>query len=355
VNGDVDGAQEAGRRVAERLGEAVGDAFAAATRDRAGQRSAVGHELSLSGLGGCTRRAAYASAGVEPTEDVDGDEGRQATMGAWVHDGLLPHLSAQLPGSVIEQPVTLHANGRDIPGRYDLYWPDGAAMVDLKTARLAMMNVVRRRGRRDSHLLQVGGYGLGKRQEGARVEWLGWLYVDRDSGDEEIRVAPFTDTVALEVIERVVEIDGWARPENLPYAPREERGPGLSRACDWCPWLRACWGSSAEPGTVGAQRVHENAAVAAALAAYRDALDKIRPLEMIKEFARAQLDGAPPGVYGDLELRWSQSSEELDKAEARRLLEEAGLPVPVKGRKGSVSVGPPRKKREPRRRRTAGG
>lgn len=327
----------------------VAAALAAATRAAfisAETREPNPHGRWLSTLGDCTRAAAYRLAGTEPSDVPDPEEKRPAWLGTWQHAGLLPLLAAQLPGADIEVPVTVTIAGVEFRGRIDLDWP-GVAVFDLKTVGENKLARVRRDGRPyPAARLQVLAGALGKLQSGEPPEWVAWHYLDRASGEDYLIVEPFTNGGALEVIDRVRTLTSYA--EDPDQAPRDERGPGLSFACDGCPWLRRCWGPDATPGRKGPQAslVRTREDVIQALLDYDDARGRASQAAKDKEYAAAKLDRSRYGVYGPLPDRpelavkffRSRDGEQLDQEAARALIEELGGEVPMQPKRGALRV-----------------
>lgn len=326
--------------VRRRVDAAVDAAFLAATA----ARSRPPHAFSMSRLGMCTRAAAFTVAGTPVSDKPPPDQGRAANLGTWEHDGFLPYLAAELGiDATVEDPVVLHAGGLVIPGRADLTFIH--ALGELKTTGEHRIHKVRRRGRAYSdHWIQDMGYSLGRRQAGHEVRWVTWIYMDRATGDHTTFVEEFDDTAALAVIDRVREIRRWAEadPNQAPregyaipgFDPRGHRyvGPGLGEpACDGCHWLRRCWGPTATPGVVGAQRLpaHDKPAVAAALAQYVEASMTAAEARREQEFFKAQLAGNPIGVYGPLSLLYSGAGSRIDNEAVRRRYAELGEEVPT--------------------------
>lgn len=314
-------------QVRRQLVEALGTAFRAFTTQAQSQREDL-YALTMSGLGGCTRQAAYRLARATPSEDMVFTEARAANIGTMIHAGLLPHLAAVLEGTD-EIPVTLKTDTLTINGRSDLYTPALRLVADLKTVGQHRMGSVGP-GATHPHRLQVGGYALAVEQSGQPVEWIAWLYLDRSSGEDRIVVEEFTDEVRDLITRRCAELAVYG--ENPEAAPRDERGPGLSIVCDQCPWLRRCWGEDAAPGRIGAQRVlcHDNHDVERALDRYKEASEREREATDQKEFYRAMFSGFDPGAYGEWQFGWSSLGETDDKDAAVDMLKAAGLPVPRK-------------------------
>lgn len=318
---------DAAEQVAQRLKQGVSDAYRRYTADRQSEREDL-YALTMSGLGGCSRQAAYRIARTPPSEDLVFTEMREANLGTMIHLGVLPPLAELLDG-VEELPVTLTAHGLTVKGRADLYSRALNAVVDLKTVGLSKFSALGD-DISPSHWMQIAGYALAVAQSGQRVDWLAWIYLDRSGGAEHVVVEPFDDIAIKQVEDRLAELAAYA--EQPDAAPRGQRGPGLSYVCDGCPWLRTCWGQDAEPGVASVQRVlvHDNAGVARALQLYSDA--RKREVEACddKDFARAMFSSYDPGQYGGWQFGWSNPSTTNDKDAAVDLLKQAGIPVPQK-------------------------
>lgn len=336
--------------LADDLKRATGDAFRLfeARKDR-------GTGMSLSGLGGCSRVVAFRVAGVEPTDpDLDGDK-KQATLGTWLHGGLLPMLRLKLRGARTEVPVTLSGGGLTLPGHVDVWWrrkSGGDVVDDVKSVKEYGLAYVRTWGPKQIHEDQVDGYALALRQtKGADVRWTSLTYVDRATGDHEVFVRPFGPREAARVMERLTMIARW-RDDPLA-APRDEDGPGLSWLCDHCPWLKACWGPRAKPGdySVVGLDPEEHDAIEAALEEYDAARAAIKEAEARQLKARALLDHARPGQYGEMALAWARNSpggniakagawDALDKVtDLYEIAQEHGVLLPrTQPRRGNISV-----------------
>jgi hypothetical protein len=317
------------------LSDAVATAFRAYTEHAQSQRADL-YALTMSGLGSCTRQAAYRVARTAPSEPLVFQEMREANIGTMIHLGLLPHLAAATGGTE-EIAVTLHAGTLTIDGRTDLYSERLRAVIDLKTvgtykfAGLGATIV-------PAHRLQVAGYAQAIRQSNRAVDWIAWAYLDRSSGSVRPIVEPWSDELEQLVAQRCEEITLFA--EDPDAAPRDERGPGLSYVCDGCPWLRECWGRDAEPGVVGAQKtvLREHGGVEEALRLYDEA--RARRDEAAEEmaFAKAMFGDYDTGQYGAYSFSYASEGSSPDKDAALALLTEAGIPVPAKSTKGRLIV-----------------
>jgi hypothetical protein len=329
-------------QVAPYVRDLTGRAFMEENARRQADRDPT--KLTLSGLGGCTRAAAYKVAGTPPSDRPLRDEARAALLGTGTHDWFLPALvRAAGPGAACEQPVVLHAAGLDIAGTLD--FAHGPMVLDLKTVREWRLTGVRRRGGAyDEHTVQVLGYVLARIQEGHDVRYAVFLYMDRSTGEVEVIVEEVTNAAVLAVVDRVTTIARLAEldPDS---APREERGPGLSYACDRCPWLRRCWGEDAVAGQPGPQRrlADTPAGLELALTLYAEVAEleaTARARRTDKDFAKLILNEVEAGEYGRWRLGRGRPRHMLDQQRARQILEEHGLEVPEQVTEPSLSVRP---------------
>lgn len=330
------------------LERAAGKAFKAA--NRAGQEARPNlFGLGMSGLGGCTREAAYRISGTEPSDPalaVD-DEARQAMVGTWIHEGFLPHMAEILHAAEIEMKVELrvpvgqlpadegpYERVQIIPGSTDCYTGAmGGGVLDLKTIRAYALGEIDHHGAYEEHRKQVRGYASACRQLGLPVTWIAWLYMDRSNGEVHVAVEPFGDAEYESTLNHVRRV--WELGQRPDYAPRTERGPGLSWKCDVCPWLKRCWGPDAEPGDTGALAVHDDEEIALAARKFRELSDEITALTKEKDRYGAMVGGARKGRYGEVTVTYGRDGEKLDEKEALYALELHGIEPPMKTRKGN--------------------
>lgn len=322
-----------------RITEAVGTAFSTMSADRARDP----HSLSLSGLGRCTRKAAYQLAGTPVSDVFTPGQQRAANLGTMIHDLLVPRI-AQVLGGRFEQKVSLRGGGLVLDGRYDVWDPEFGEVTDVKTVGENRLSSVRRYGAFKEHRIQGWGYGLALHQAGEQVNRVNILYLDRSRGDQELVQLPFSRATALKVLDRVAELKYHAgEPDNAPRDPdgRTRRiGPGWSFECNDCPFLRRCWGPDAKPHQreisahlpVGAEEVE---AVCKALVDARE-----RETEAAKdvEWFRSRLRRARPGEYGPYALKKTPGYARTDQAAMKARLEEHGLEVPMMTTAAGVSV-----------------
>ncbi|MFJ9719911.1 PD-(D/E)XK nuclease family protein [Streptomyces sp. NPDC101213] len=333
------------QETADEIGQLVDDAVKAAFEHVTNELQAARPDvfgLSMSGLGRCRRAAAYALARTEPSDPdlVLHGEKRAAHLGTAVHRMLLPALAHAL-GGTHEVPVLL-ADGSvsGIPGILDLWWPSKRAVVDVKTVREYKLDRVLVHGEEYEHRMQVGGYALAQ-----DARWVVWLYLDRSSGQTVRVVEEFGPEFRREVWHRIWEIQKLA--ETPEYAPRDERGPGLSYQCDGCGWLRRCWGSTARSGESGAQAhiAVDEPAVEAALAQYAMHRDEEGRHKKLKAFWRAVATGGgrKPGTYGRWRYHFTKPGYGLDQKTIRKDYADRGVEVPVKEEAGRLMVRPAKK------------
>lgn len=300
--------------------------------------------LTMSGLGGCTRRNAYALARIEPSDVHPPEQARQALLGTGAHTWFLPALARVITARLgevcaVEKRVALNAAGIVIVGQLDLAYAN--IVLDLKTVREYRLHGVRRRGERgafDEHQVQVGGYGLAEWQAGRPVEWLTFLYMDRTTGDVHPIVQRFDNAAAVAVLDRVAALVAFA--EKPDAAPREGRGPGVSLACDRCPWLKRCWGPAAVPGETGPQTQ---------LVATPAGLDEILKLAYAttglssqatrdRDFVKLVLSCTKDGTYGRYTLSRGRDSDQDDAKAMKEILTGLGIDIPKRKQAGSIHV-----------------
>lgn len=314
---------------------AVGHAFRRFNEKRQRARRDL-FGLSMSGLGGCRRRGAYQLAHVEPSDPslaVEGEH-RAANLGTMIHEGYLPELAEELGGrEEIEVTLRVEVDGTQIvvPGRSDMYWPSAKMLLDLKTVGEHKLGEVAGHGVFAEHRVQVAGYALAAEQEGKPVEWIGWIYIDRGMGSSYVVIEPFTDEARQLVVEKCHELANYAASPH--DAPRDGAGPGdrvANMICNGCPWLRACWGEEATPGTAGAQasKVDDFGGMQEVLVGYLNARRAEADAKERKEFFRELIVGNEPGTYG--RVRWSltKPSRTVDKNACAQIVEASGQALP---------------------------
>lgn len=319
----------------ETLINLVSDAFTA----ESAARHREPHQMGISSLGRCTRRLAHQVAGTDPANTVEPREGRAANLGTWQHNGLLPRMAALIEGAKTEVDVKLRAAGITIRGHADLVAP--GIVVDLKTIGEHRLQAVRRSGATPEHIMQVAAYGVALLQSGHQVTTLALIYMDRTNGDVETIIIPFTNRLAVMVIDRVTEIVKAAEdPDSTPRTDMTGStmlGPGYGYSCNECPWLKRCWGKDAEPFE-RQPRQFDRPKIEMLLEEYEDARTAESSARQRKAELMALLSDAEHGVYGDLRFSRDRDSRVDDGAASIRRLKDLGLPVPTTWRKGAVRV-----------------
>ncbi|MFE2726688.1 PD-(D/E)XK nuclease family protein [Kitasatospora sp. NPDC059327] len=288
--------------------------------------------LSTSGLGGCTRCAAYQLAHTTPTNDHSHQEHRASHLGQAVHDWVLPRLAAQLGHNLtlVEHDVTLTARGLQIPGRLDLFTlaiGDGL-LVDLKTHGYDQGDDGDEPSR--ARLLQVYGYAMALRLMGYVIQAVAVLPMSRiHGGTSGVWIGEFGSKQEALVDARVRDLLRHAKAP--AFAPRDaHRGPGLDLTCDFCPFMSMCW-PGAEPAQ--AAEVRTDADIVAHALGYAEAAVQERQWKREKLYHLAALGRTRPGRYEangfEVEVRTFPGGKRLHQSRAKELLKENNLPVPV--------------------------
>lgn len=335
-----------------------------ARRSRSVQR-----KVGASEIGVCRRRAGYSHHGT-PVSNPENVTGLAAIAGTWWHKGALQTMRSEW-GALIEtrvedETVRGHVDAIELPndwriraGLPEVDDPVEAIVVDdLKTKRDArMVDYVRNRGPKRSDLFQPHIYARLLRdgkvkpiERQAKLAAVGPLPVEvirlrymARTGEEDaefVHEQPYDEELAAEAWEWVAQVAASKRPEDLP---RDEPGPGLSVACDHCPFRRECWGE--ENGHAPqALLLVDDRDLARVLADYDNARTDEQDASARKALARAVLDATRPAIYVDpaedvaFKLGWSGGrmlDPQIDQDELLRrfqamqaLYREAGLEVP---------------------------
>lgn len=320
------------------LSDTFGAAFTLLSAAHQAERDASPLDLTISHVGRCVRQAAFRLAGVTASDEPAPGERRVQTMGTIVHRALLPVLAGLLGGQA-EVPVKLTAGSDELTGTADLVV--GRRLIELKSAREAGMVTVIGSGARDAARVQAVLYAVALIQAGAEIDTVTWAYLDRATGREHLITEPVTLKLQHWALRRLWDVQAFrSRPD---WAPRTERGPGLSSACDECRWLRRCWGADARPQVVGPQRriARTIGDVERLLTQYAALGEQAREIKEEREFIKTAFTaGSRPGTYGDLRWYRTRDGQDVDAAEAERLLIENGIAVPYRPRSGQVRIGP---------------
>lgn len=332
---------------------AIARAFLDANAERQALRDPTA-PISMSSLGGCTKYAAFKLAGWEPSDDPGEEEAREALLGIWIHEVLLPLLAKYITGAVVEEPVELHAGGLTIPGILDL--ANDYVVWDLKTVKEWRLAGVRRLDAAFvAHWLQEWGYAYARWQARYPVRCLVWIYFDRSTGEVHVEIEEFVPPVPGQplpfalaaIIRRAEELRFWAKdPKRAPRElarvdgrteePYLLKGPGLSVQCDRCEFLRACWDDTAVHRRRGAQRVLTATpeGIAEALAMYARGATLASEGKGLKDFAKAALAEVPDGEYPDpaggaWTFKHGRPSRQLDEQAVRADYAARGIDPPT--------------------------
>src|SRR5690606_14851229 len=278
-------------------------------RDDENDRARSPHRLSASLVGGCLRQAAYRLAGT-PVDDRElPPPHRAATNGTALHEYFLPKLAAVCgPSADYEQEVVARMAGIDFTSRYDLYdphLPHGPAVVDKKTVGPFMWRRVTDGYRPREHRIQNYVYALGNVQKGRTVDWVVWIYLNRDTGEDFCVAEPFDYRRAAAAIDRIAEI--VTASTNPDTARREAPGPSAMlrgrswSPCDGCEWMVRCWGNP-RPGVAAQAKLAEEGDAATYVRGHYEASQVAKEATEQKEFMRSVLTGVEPGVYDGIKL-----------------------------------------------------
>lgn len=283
--------------------------------------------LSMSSLGGCRRKGAYLVANTEPEPRDEDTITAQAEVGTALHRAVLPVMAELLGGEYeVETVLTIADSDADykVPGTIDLLLPQ--EVVDLKTTGSRSYDFLTKP--RISWVMQVTAGALATERDYCRV-----ILLDRDTG----RRKEFSWLAE----DKHRELLNWLRSAHADpdSVARDYKGPGIDRECDWCQFSKRCW-PDVEGAAPQSVLVHDDPGTASMLASYLEADDRLREATADKKFARECLSASQEGRYGAYELGWrkSRGRESLDATEARRLLEAASLPIPVKQGSPSTAI-----------------
>lgn len=326
------------------LDGATHDLWAAANgvdRRRARSRQV---SIGASDVGECRRRTAY-RVHRTPTTDDPGDK-RMAILGTWIHAGYLGVMRQEY-GAVTEVKLATEK----LQSSADAYYPDAYLVEDGKTVAYSL-DRQRIYGPRVPQLFQVHIYGdllrrgllspRERRLTGPQpVTDVRVRFICRANGDEHVHQQPYDPEITARAWAWLDSVLATERPED---APRDLPGPGLSAICDSCPFRSQCWPDQGDQAPQSIL-VRDDADVAAALADYERARIEEAEAKEQKAYARARLDGAAPGVYGDWALSWGGGAKpagaggtEPDVAEMIALLEAANVEIPRRAKRPKAAT-----------------
>ncbi|MFD9066739.1 PD-(D/E)XK nuclease family protein [Kitasatospora purpeofusca] len=310
----------------------IDDALAAVFRTATAANHHDPGTLSISGLGGCTRCAAYQLARYHPTDNHSHQEQRSSHLGQAVHDWVLPRLAAQLGHelTLVEHDVILPVRGLQIPGRLDLFTPviGGGLLVDLKTHGYDPSDDGADPSR--TRLLQLYGYALALRMMGYAIEEVAVVPMSRiHGGTSGVWIGEFGPKQEALVDARARDLLRHA--EAPAFAPRDaHRGPGLDFVCDSCPFMSMCW-PGAEPAQAAEVRTDRD--VVAHALGYAEAAAQEKAWRDEKAYHQAALGRTRPTRYEadgyEVEIKTVAGGRRLDQSSAKELLRANNLPIPT--------------------------
>jgi hypothetical protein len=349
------------------------DLAAAILRVEARSTRSRQRKIGASELGTCRRRTAYRIAGTKATNPPTG---LQAFLGTAIHKAVLA-VAKREHGAVTEirldSPVVkghadaVYFHAAD-PWAADPVWSpaelrqltaadlEGTEVLveDLKTKGRFTYETVVEHGPRLSEWFQIHIYAwllmtgqVVDRRLPAGVPFpvkrVALRFVDRDTGRQHVVETDYDPAITVQALAWLADVQGTVEENGPEAAPRDGYGPDVSAICDHCPFLDQCWGPPIEgPGAPMRQslEVHDDPTIEAALVGYALRRDEEKVAKEAKAGHRAQLDGAPVGVYGEWKLSWSEKvlTEVPDGDAAIARLRDLGEEVPTRWTGGGRTI-----------------
>lgn len=330
-------------------------------------------KIGASEIGTCRRRTAYRLAGTKPS---DPPTGLQAFLGTAIHKAVLA-VAKREHGAVTEvkldsplvkghadavylqsadpwdeDPVLAPAELRELtPADLEAI---RLLLEDLKTKGRFSYETTVETGPKVAEWFQVSLYAWMLRTgqvidrrlpRGVElpVDRVALRFVDRDTGRQHVIEDDYDPAITVEALgwlDGVLEKLEAGGPTNVP---RDGYGPDVSAICDYCPFLSECWGPELlgpNARTRQSLEIQDDPATEAALVGYALRRDEEKVAKELKAAHRAQLDGSPPGQYGEWKLSWSQSEPKLvpDPEGAYDRLRELGEEVPTRWTGGGRTI-----------------
>lgn len=198
-----------------------------------------GGELSMSGVGGCRKRAGFQIHGYEPDNEVSSVV---AALGSAAHRTINAAVAAlNREGDLTEVPVE-YAGMTGHIDRYEKYdrLRDGSLVeahrvVDVKTTSARWLESIQIHGIPESHRFQTALYGAALIQGGTPVSTLRIDYIVRDTGQEWQAERHFSVKEVREALEWVK----FVTESPFDLLPRDYEPE--STICASCPFFNKCW------------------------------------------------------------------------------------------------------------------
>ena len=188
-----------------------------------------GGELTMSGVGGCRKRAGFQIHGYEPDNE---SSSVVAAIGSATHYVVNEAVSAlNRPGDLTEVEVTYAG----LVGHIDRYEAADERAVDVKTTSSRWLESIQLHGIPESHRFQTALYGAGLIQGGTPVKTLRIDYIVRDTGQEWQAERAFS-------VKEVREALAWVKfvtESPFDLLPRDYEPDGS--ICRSCPFFNRCW------------------------------------------------------------------------------------------------------------------
>jgi len=328
--------------------------------------------LGPSSVGVCRRQAGYDFHNTTPS-NPENQSGMAAIAGTWFHAGALDVMrrewGAFIEVTVQDGPIKGHVDAVYLPQpALDALGIEAPAVVDVPTVDdlktkgdRRMVDHMRSVGPSRAQLFQTHLYAdllrRGKVKATRKlvdkmlaaagpieIERVQLRYVARAGDDEEyLYEQAYDQSITDEAWQWIGQVTDSAAPEDLP---RDQDGPGLAVACDYCPFVTECWGEPIGDLPVQTQLIVEDEDLTAALGEYHRGLELTREGNALKDKAKAMVTGSDAAVYhhgGEaFKLGWSggrRSAAKPDVDAIIALLDDAGLDVPmIAGGRSSRSI-----------------
>lgn len=262
-----------------------------------------GGELTISGVGGCRKRAGFQLHGYEPDNEQNSVV---AAIGSATHQVVNDAVTAlNRPGDLTEVEVRYAG----LVGHIDRYEAADQRAVDVKTTSGRWLESIQIHGIPESHRFQTALYGAGLIQGGTPVKTLRIDYIVRDTGQEWQAERHFS----VKEVRQALEWVKFVKESPFDLLPRDYEPEGT--ICQSCPFFGQCWEGYVPNRDMRSVMLAEG--VEPAACAQELFLLRRQVSQMNKRIAelRGVLDGIRPDdpfvvvQAGDWYLKWTSGDE----------------------------------------------
>lgn len=263
-----------------------------------------GGELTMSGVGGCRKRAGFQIHGYEPDNEVSSVV---AAIGSAAHKTVNAAVKAlNRPGDLSEVEVTYAG----LVGHIDRYEAADERVVDVKTTSARWLESIQIHGIPESHRFQTALYGAGLIQGGTSVKTLRIDYIVRDTGQEWQAERHFNVKEVREALQWIK----FVTESPFDLLPRDYEPEGS--ICQSCPFFNRCWEGfvpERDKRSVILAEGAEPARLAEELYLLRR---QVADMNRRIGYLRGALDGLRPDdpwvvvQAGDLYIKWTSGGED---------------------------------------------